>query len=184
MLAPMPIRPPSGPSAAATRRAPSTTPALDARDRHLGEHLPSYVVENSFLLAGASFLLGVCVLFQILVQNWEIAAGFSALIVLNLLAVRYARRPECPHLPARILCAIGYVTLRSPATRRVIRRHVRLPLLFAYGILLYFALRLRFPIGHDRPPLVDWRRLYQNTNWDYLRENNFFREPPAAAESP
>ena len=184
MLAPMPIRPPSGPSAAATRRAPSTTPALDARDRHLGEHLPSYVVENSFLLAGASFLLGVCVLFQILVQNWEIAAGFSALIVLNLLAVRYARRPECPHLPARILCAIGYVTLRSPATRRVIRLHVRLPLLFAYGILLYFALRLRFPIGHDRPPLIDPRRLYSNTHWDWLREHRFFVDPPPPPAPP
>ena len=184
MLAPMPIRPSSGSSSTAIRRAPSTAPALDARDRHLGERVPAYVVENSFLLIALSFLLGICVLFQILVQNLEIAAAFSALIVFNLLAVRYARRPDCPHRPARILCAICYSTLRNPATRRVIRRHARLPLLFAYSVLLYFALRLRFPIGHDRPPLIDPRRLYSNTHWDWLREQHFFLDPPPLDPSP
>ena len=177
----MPLRPSSG---SAIRRRSSAPPALDPRDRLLGQHVPAYVVENASLLVGFSLLLGVCVLFQILVQNWEIAAGFSALIAFNLLAVRYARRPECPHLAARILCAIGYATLRNPATRQVIRRHVRMPLLFAYGILLFFAIRLRVPVGHDRPPLIDPRRLNSNTHWDWLREHRFFLDPPPPPEPP
>ena len=168
------------------RRPPSisfTRPIPD-RDRNWGEHFPVYQADGRLTLQAISLLLGFALLFQILVQNWEIAAVLMALIDFNLLAAHYARRAESPHRFARILCAIYFGAVRSARTGRVLRRHARLPTLCILGVLIFFAPRIRFPIGHDRPPLVDWRRLYQNTNWDYLRENNFFREPPAAAESP
>ena len=34
------------------------------------------------------------------------------------------------------------------------------------------------------PRSLFWRYLDRSATWDYLRENNFFREPSAAAESP
>ena len=167
------------------RRLPSR-PAISApdRDRNWGEHFPAYRAEGITLLQAFTLPLGFCILMQILVQNWEIAAGLMAFVDFNLLAAHYARQAEAPHRFARILCAIYFATARNAATRRAVRRHVRLPVLFFFGFLLFFGLRIRFPIGHARPPLVDWRRLYPNTNWDYLRENRFFREPPPPSPSP
>ena len=154
------------------------------RDRNWGESVPAYAVEGRGYLEGISGLLGLCIFYSILVQNWEIAAFYAALVDLTLLAAYYARRADCPHRFARILCAVYFSTARNSKTRRAVRRYVRLPVLFSLGFLLFFAPRIRFPIGHDRPPLVDWRRLYPSTNWDYLRENHFFREPPPAAIPP
>ena len=168
------------------RRRPPSAPAYPApaRDRNWGESFPAYAVEGRGYLEGLSVLLGLCIIFNILVQNWEIAACYAALVDLTLLAAYYARRADCPHRFARILCAVYFATARNSATRRAVRRHVRLPVLFILGFLLFFAPRIRLPLGHDRPPLVDWRRLYVDTNWDYLRENRFFREPPPAATPP
>ena len=154
------------------------------RDRHWGESFPAYAVQGRGYLEGISVLLGLCILFSILVQNWEIAAVYAAFVDLTLLAAYYARRADGPHRFARILCAVYFSTARNSATRRAVRRHVRLPVLFFFGFLLFFSLRIRFPVGHDRPPLVDWHRLYGNTNWDYLRENHFFREPPPVPKPP
>ena len=154
------------------------------RDRHWGESFPAYAVEGRGVLRAMACLLGICIAFQILVQNWEIAAVLAALVDLNLLAAHYARRAESPHRFARILCAVYFATVRNSSTRRAVRRYVRLPVLAFFGFLVFFALRIRFPVGHDRPTLVDWRRLYGDTNWDYLRENHFFREPPPAAIPP
>ena len=158
-------------------------PPLD-RDRHWGKHLTAYQADGIFTLQAICLLLGFAMLFQILVQNWEIAAVLMAIVGCNLLAAHYARQAECPHLFARILCAIYFGVVRSIHTGRVLRREVRTPALIFFGFLIFFALRIRSPIGHDRPALIDWRRLDRSANWDYLRENNFFREPPAAAESP
>ena len=168
------------------RRPPTTSfarPIAD-RDRNWGAHYPAYRAEGGLLLQALCLPLGFALIFQILVQNWEIAAVLLALIDFNLLAAHYARRAECPHRFARILCAVYFGAVRSARTGRVLRRHVRLPTLFFLGFLIFFAPRIRFPLGHDRPPLVDWRRLYQDTNWDYLRENNFFRDPPPPAAPP
>ena len=161
--------------------SPYQTPG---RDRNWGESVPAYAVEGRGYLEGISVLLGLCIFYSILVQNWEIAAVLMALIDFNLLAAHYARRAESPHRFARILCAIYFGAVRSARTGRVLRRHARLPTLFILGLLIFFAPRIRFPIGHDRPPLVDWRRLYGNTNWDYLREHHFFREPPPDLKPP
>ena len=161
--------------------SPYQTPG---RDRNWGESVPAYAVEGRGYLEGISVLLGLCIFYSILVQNWEIAAVYAALIDLTLLAAYYARKADCPHRFARILCAIYFSTARNSKTRRAVRRYVRLPVLFFLGFLLFFAPRIRLPLGHDRPPLVDWRRLYVDTNWDYLRENNFFREPPPDAKPP
>lgn len=154
------------------------------RDRNWGEHFPVYQADGRLTLQALCVPLGFALLFQILVQNWEIAAVLMALIDFNLLAAHYARRAEYPHGFARILCAVYFASIRSARTGRPLRRYVRVPLLFFFGFLIFFGLRIRFPIGHGRPPLVDWRRLNRSANWDYLRENNFFREPPAATESP
>ena len=154
------------------------------RDRYLGQHVPAYRAEGIGVLQAFSIPLGLGILFQILVQNWEIAVIFTALMTLNLLAAHGARRAECPNRPAWILCAIYFSTIRSSRTGRARRRSVRLPVLFFFGFLLFFSLRIRFPVGHGRPPLVDFRRLYTDTNWDYLRENHFFREPPPTAIPP
>ncbi|MGD9611387.1 MAG: hypothetical protein AB7V22_00620 [Kiritimatiellia bacterium] len=167
------------------RRLPSPR-AISApdRDRNWGRHLPAYRAEDLALLQALTIPLGFCVLMQILVQNWEIAAALMAFVDFNLLAAHDARQAEAPHRFARILCAIYFAAARHAATRRAVRRHVRLPVLFFFGFLLFFGLRIRFPLGHDRPSLVDWRRLYPSANWDYLRENNFFRGPPPAEKSP
>ena len=166
------------------RSSASSVPPIPGRDRNWGEHFPAYRAYGLPLLSGISFLLGIAILFQILVQNWEIAAILMAFIDGNLLAAQYARQVECPHRFARILCAVYFATVRSARTGRAIRRQLRLPILFFFGFLMFFALRLRFAVGHDRPPLVDPRCLYVNTYWDYLRENNFFREPPPPVPPP
>ena len=167
------------------RRPPSSfTRPIPDRDRNWGEHFPAYRADGRFALQAMCLPLGFALIFQILVQNWEIAAVLLALIDFTLLAAHYARRADCPHRFARILCAVYFATARNSATRRAVRRHVRLPVLFILGFLLFFAPRIRLPLGHDRPPLVDWRRLYGNTNWDYLREHHFFREPPPDLKPP
>ena len=168
------------------RRRPPSAQAYPApaRDRNWGESFPAYAVEGRGYLEGMSILLGVCIIFSILVQNWEIAAVYAAFVDLTLLAAYYARQADGPHRFARILCAVYFSTARNSTTRRAVRRYVRLPMLFFLGFLLFFAPRIRFPIGHHRPPLVDWRRLYSNTHWNYLRENQFFREPPPSAQPP
>ena len=166
------------------RSSSASAPPIPGRDRNWGERFPAYRAYGLPLLSGISFLLGIAILFQILVQNWEIAAVLLALIDFTLLAAHYARRAESPHRFARILCAVYFSAVRSARTGRVLRRYARLPTLFFLGFLIFFAPRIRFPVGHDRPPLVDWRRLYQDTNWDYLRENGFFRDPPPSAPLP
>ena len=154
------------------------------RDRNWGEHFPAYRADGCLALQAMCVPLGFALIFQILVQNWEIAAVYAALVDLTLLAAHYARRAECPHRFARILCAVYFSTVRNSSTRRAVRRYVRLSVLAFFGFLVFFALRIRFPVGHDRPPFIDWRRLYDDTNWDYLRENHFFREPPPDAPPP
>lgn len=168
------------------RRPPSVSFArqIPGRDRNWGERFPAYQAYGRFALQAMCIPLGLAILFQILVQNWEIAAILMAVVDFNLLAAHYARQAESPHRFAQILCAVYFGAVRSARTGRVLRRHARLPTLFFLGFLIFFAPRIRFPIGHDRPPLIDWRRLYPDTNWHYLRENNFFREPPAPVESP
>ena len=69
------------------RRLPSTS-AISApdRDRNWGKHLPAYRAEGLSLLQAFTIPLGFCNLMQILVQNWEIAAGLMAFVDFNLLA--------------------------------------------------------------------------------------------------
>ena len=153
-------------------------------DRHLGEHVRAYSVEGRDFLLGISIALGIALPSQILIQNWEIAAVFLILICLNLLAARYARQAECPHILARILCAIFFHTLRNSVTRCAVRRYPRYSVLFFFGALLILALRSPFFMGHDRPPFVDPRIFSRSEFWGYLRENNFFRSPPPPENHP
>ena len=166
------------------RSSSSSAPPIPGQDRNWGEHFPAYQADGRFTLQAMCIPLGFALLFQILVQNWEIAAVLMALIDFTLLAAQYARRAECPHRFARILCAVYFSTVRSARTGHPLRRYARVPVLFFLGFLIFFAPRIRFAIGHDRPPLVDWRRLYSDTYWDYLRENNFFRDPPPPVPPP
>lgn len=148
--------------------------------RPIGEHVPVYAANGPFELQFFSlfFVLGAGL--QIVAQNWEMVAIIAAIILLNLLAARYAKRTEPPHRFGRILCAIYFATVRDSATRRPVRRRLRLSVLFAIAPVMFFSL---WPIsfGHDRPPLVDPRIFSRSGHWDYLREHHFFRDPPPPA---
>ena len=152
-------------------------------DRHLGEHVPAYAVEGQDFFLVLFIVLGISFGFQILMKNWEIASVLLILICLNLLAAHYARRAECPHVLARILCAIYFNTLRNSVTRCAVRRYPRYFVLFFFGALLLLSLRSPFFMGHHRKPYVDPRIFSRYEFWDYLRENNFFRDPPPPPES-
>lgn len=151
--------------------------------RPIGDRLPAYVADGPFELQFFSLFFVLGAAHQIVRQNWEMVAIGAAIFLLNLLAGRYAKRAEPPHRFGRILCAIYFATVRDSATRRPVRRRLRLSVLFALAPLLLFSL---WPLsfGHDRPPLVDPRIFSRSGHWDYLREHHFFRDPPPSAQPP
>jgi hypothetical protein len=154
------------------------------RDRNFGLRVPAFRADERVILQAFSLPISFCLLIHGLMQNWELVAFCVVLLTLNLLAAHYARREKAPHRFARVLTRVYFSTIRHPATGQAVRRHVRLPLLALLALLMFFSLRLRFPLGHDRPPLIDPRRLNNHSNWEYLRENHFFRPSPPPDPSP
>ena len=154
------------------------------RDRNFGHRFAAYRADERAVLQTFSFSISLCLLIHGLMQNWELVAFFAALLTLNLLAAHYARQAKASHRFARVLTRIYFSTIRHPATGQAVRRYVRLPLLAFLALLMFSSLRLRIPLGHDRPPLIDPRRLSNHSNWEYLRENHFFRPSPPPDPSP
>lgn len=182
----MEILPPPNPFGSTER--PANKPPLPILDhaeylkqsrfaRGIGTKVAPYVVEGIDELLGFSFILFVCILPHILLQNWEKVALLLLMLILHLLATRVVRRQVIHGLPARFLCAMYFTTLRDPATHRPTRRILRLStLLAALGLYIFTFSPRAFP--HHRPPLADPRIFSRSGHWDYLRENHFFRDPP------
>ncbi len=151
------------------------------RDRHLDEHLAAYRPEGVFELQFISFFLGLYGAYLCLMRAWECAAFIGLLVLLNVLAAHYARRPACPHRAARILCAVYFSSVHHPETRHVTRRNLRLLVWPALLVAIFLAMAVYGARGRPRTPMVDPRIFDRSGYWDYLRENNFFRDPPAPA---
>lgn len=164
---------------------PSTNLSADyARSPYaerLGEHIPAYRTEGVFELRFISFFLGLYGAYLCLMRAWECAAFIGLLVLLNLLAAHYARRPACPHRAARILCAVYFSSVPHPETRQVTRRNLRLLVWPALLVAIFLAMAVYGAWGKPRTPMVDPRIFDRSEYWDYLRENNFFRDPPAPA---
>ena len=161
-----------------------SAPLPTNRDRHLGEHLPASRAEDREVLQLVSVFMGMVGAFLCLMRAWECAVFVAALIGLNLLAAHYARQAVCPHRFARILCAVYFSSIRKPKTQQVIRRYLRLFFLQALAIVVLVAVGTYQRIGKPRPPMVDLRMFSRHAFWDYLRENDFFRDPPPPPTKP
>ena len=154
------------------------------RDRHLGEHLPTYRAEDREVLHLVSVFMGMAAAFLCLMRAWECAGFVAALIALNLLAAHYSQRAACPHLFARIVCVVYFSSIRKPKTQQVCRRYLRLFFLHALAAVVILAMGTYYRIGKPRPPMVDPRWFSRHAFWDVLRENNFFRDPPPPPTQP
>ena len=154
------------------------------RDRHLGEHLPTYRAEDREVLHLVSVFMGMAAAFLCLMRAWECAGFVAALIALNLLAAHYSQRAACPHLFARIVCVVYFSSIRKPKTQQVCRRYLRLFFLPALAAVVILAMGTYYRIGKPRPPMVDPRWFSRHAFWDVLRENNFFRDPPPPPTQP
>jgi|GEM_PF-3658307 pimeloyl-ACP methyl ester carboxylesterase len=161
-----------------------SAPLPSNRDRHLGEHLPAYRAEDRDVLHLVSVSMGMAVAFLCLMRAWECAVFVAALIALNLLAAHYSRQAICPHLFARIVCAVYFSSIRNPKTHQVHRRFLRLFFLPALAAVVLLAVGTYYRIGKPRPPMVDPRWFSRHAFWDVLRENNFFRDPPPPPANP
>ena len=150
--------------------------------RRIGEHVAPYAADGTEDLQAIAFIYSVVMLFHVVRQNWETVAAFLLIIVLNLLSSFLAQRPELTNRPARWLCGLHFRTLRDSAAGRPIRRFLGPTALFVLIGLIFLSFT---PAAnrHHRPPLVDPRMLSKSGCWDYLRENNYFRDPPPAAQT-
>ena len=148
--------------------------------RHLDEHLPAFAVDGAEDLQAVSLFFAVTLIFHVLNQDWEIVAVIIGFIVVNSLVVFLARRPQISGRLPRLLCGIFFRTQRRTASRQPFRRSLRFGVLFA--ALGFMALSFTpLAVRHHRPPLVDPRLLSRTGYLDYLREHNFFRDPPPSA---
>ena len=151
------------------------------RDRNLEKHLAAYKAEDIVELHAISLLIGLYGTYLCLMRAWEVAAFIGLLVLLNSLAAHYARRPVCPHRAARILCTVYFSSFRHPETRHVARRQLRLIIWPALLVAIFLAMQAYGAWGKPRPPMVNPRVFDRSGYWDYLRENNFFRDPPPPA---